>query len=238
MQSHGRELAGLKPTERFIRLAENSITSLRIFAFKGVKKNDGLEDIRDLIAVLTAHQQALKKLLALPLENTLSLSQQSRPRREPCWADEQFKEHEACELSSVSLAAIIEFMLFYDCYVRIRQCLLNHKKIELDDASKNVLARGQKIFLQQLNSITCDVLPGFTAAKLHEDYAASGPIIQKEFLNPNVKRLQEILGIATFSVNEKGLPSVAGHFSSRKRSQRQSVHEMVVRRRDSTIFST
>lgn len=238
MHSQGREVATLPSPERFYRLGGFVVSSLMDFAFKDVAKDDGLETARTLIKQLNQHYETLGTLLPKSADSQLTQSLQPRSRKKINWADEQFKEQDEAQCQGVSLPAMLSIIQFYACYLKVKDAIENNTKVQIDDNAHREFRRAQKFFSSSMKLIKCDVLPGYTALRLHEDYSQAGPIIQKEFLNPNVQRLQEILGIASVSSSDKAKPSVAGHFSAHRRSQRQSVHELVVKRRHSTIFST
>ncbi len=236
MHSHGREAADLPAPLRFCRLGEFVIRSLTDFTFKDVAKDDGLEIARALIKILKNHHAALKQLLSESFDNNLSLSLQPRSRKKFNWVDEQFKEQDQAQCQAVSLQALLHVIQFYHCYLKIKEVIEENNKVTIDDAAREEFKRSQKFFLNRMKSIKCDVLPGYTALKLYEDYSQAPPIIRNQFLDGNVQRLQEILGIAS-GTSLPGKPSAAGHFSHHRYSQRKSVHESVIRKRDSTIFS-
>lgn len=236
MHSHGREAADLPAPERFCRLGGFVIRSLTDFTFKDVAKDDGLEVARELIKILKEHHAELVKLLSESPGNNLSLSLQPRSRKKFNWVDEQFKEQDQAQCQAISLQALLHVIQFYHCYIKIKEVIEANRKVTIDASAREEFKRSQLFFSKRMKSIKCDVLPGYTAFKLYEDYSQAAPIIRNQILEGNVQRLQEILGIVS-GPSLSGKPSAAGHFSHHRYSKRKSVHESVIRKSDSTTFS-
>ena len=237
MHSQGREPENLSAPQRFYRLGGSVVGSLMEFAFKDAAKDDGLDRVRALVKVLNQHYQTLEKAFPSAADGNLSLSSQPRSRKKFNWIDEQFKEQDEAQYHAVSLPAMLALIQFFDCFIKIKKAVEDNTKIILDESARGEFKRAQNFLANRMKVIRCDVLPGFSAYKLYGDYAQAGPIIQKEFINANVQRLQEILGIVTTPLSQQSKPSAAGHFSKGRYSQRKSVHESVIRKRDSAIFS-